>query len=40
MMADYYWSLKRESNEKGVKRKRKLLVRSFQNKKVRYYKKQ
>lgn len=40
MIADYCWSLKRESNEKGVKRKRKPLVRSFQNKKVRYHKKQ
>ena len=38
MMADYCWSLKRESNDKEKKRKRKPLLRSFHNKKVRYHK--
>ncbi|XP_032686625.1 uncharacterized protein LOC116851395 [Odontomachus brunneus] len=39
MMADYCSTLKRENVRKGVKRKRKPLHRSFEDKRVRYYRK-
>ena len=36
MMADYCWMLKRESENRGIKRVRDLLHRLFENKRVRY----
>ena len=40
MMADYCWTLKREKESKGVKRKKcQPLCRSFENKRIRYKKK-
>ena len=36
MMADYCWMLKRESENRGIKRVRDPLHRSFENKRVRY----
>ena len=36
MMADYCWMLKRESENRGIKRVRDLLHRSFEKKRVRY----
>jgi len=39
MMADFCWNLKRETEKRGVKRKRKPLLRSFRDKRVRYSKK-
>ena len=35
MMADYCWMLKRESENRGIKRVRDPLHRSFENKRVR-----
>ena len=39
MMADYCWMLKRESENRGIKRDRDPLHRSFENKRVRYKRK-
>ena len=36
MMADYCWMLKRESENRGIKRVRDPLHRSFENRRVRY----
>jgi len=40
MMADYCWTLKREGVRRGIKRKRNPLHRSFEDKRVRYHRKQ
>ena len=37
MLADYCWTLQREDAQKGVKRKRNPLHRSFENKRTRYH---
>ena len=39
MMADFYWTLKRETNQNTKKRKRNPLHRSFEEKRVRYKRK-
>lgn len=39
MMADFCWSVKRECTKRGVKCKRKPLLRSFLDEIVRYHKK-
>lgn len=39
MMADYCWMLKRETENRGIKRVRDPLHRSFEDKRVRYKRK-
>jgi len=39
MMADYCWTLKGDCKSREIKRKRNLLHRSFENKRVRYHRK-